>query len=240
MKDNVSKHLPRRLRRAAMAIAASGIVTAPAVHANITGNITIVPPIDLPELARQTGEALLLHNTINGRTFLYIEQQQGARLAILDVSDPAHVKGEGSVQLGAARPFDFVSSIGSKQELIQFRQGDDEAVLDMHKAKEPNLQTIHGLTLRGPITPLGNDGFMVAEENTKVQPPRDYQVVDTTSVQELKRVFDVKQVRGEASKADTGTTFLLANDGLYIVRRPTVESDNRRREEEWLVNHSGD
>jgi len=240
MKDHVCNHLSRRLRRAAMAIAASGIVTAPAVHANISNNIVVVPPTDLPELARQTGEALLLHDTIDGRTFLYIEQQQGARLAILDVSDPAHIKGEGSVQLGAAGPFDFVSPLGSKQELIQFRQGDAEAVLDMHNVREPNFQTVQGLTLRGPLTRLGNDGFIVARENTKVPPARDYQVVDAASAPEVKRVFDVKQVRGEASKPDTGTTFLLADDGLYIVRRPAVESDNRRREREWLINHSGE
>jgi hypothetical protein len=239
MKDNVRNQLSKCLRRAAMAIAASGIVTMPAVSANSSNKIVIVPPTNLPELARQTGEAMLLHDTIDGRTILYIEQEQGARLAIFDVSDPVHIKGEGSVQLGAAGPFDFVSPLGSKQELIRFRQGDEDAVLDLHKVRDPNLQTVQGLTLRGPITRLGNEGFIVARQNTEVSPARDYQVVDAASAQELKKVFDVKQVRGEISKANTGTTFLLAEDGLYVVRRPAVESDNRRREREWFIEHSG-
>jgi hypothetical protein len=37
-------------------------------------------------------------------------------------------------------------------------------------------------------------------------------------------VFDVKQVSEEISKADTGTTFLLARDGLHLIRRPRVET----------------
>jgi len=87
---------------------------------------------------------------------------------------------------------------------------------------------------------LGNDGLIVARENTGVPPARDYQVVDTASAHELKRVVEVKQVRGEVSKRDTGTTFLLAEDGLYVVRRPTVESDDWRRDREWFINHSGE
>jgi hypothetical protein len=90
------------------------MVTAPAVHANPYSNIVVVPPTDLPELARQTGEAMLLRDTIDGRTILYVEQEQGARLAIFDVTDPGHIKGDGSVQLGADGPFDFVSPIGDK------------------------------------------------------------------------------------------------------------------------------
>jgi hypothetical protein len=240
MQDYVSTHLWRRFRRTAVAIAASGIVTAPAVHANISGNIVVVPPSDLPRLARETGEALLLHEGIDGKTFLYIEQERGARLAIFDVSDPVHIKGEGSVQLGAAGPFDFVSPLGTKQELIKFRQGDEEAVLDMRKATDPNLQIVRGLDSHGPVTVLGDDGLIVVRESTKVPPARDFEVVDTASAHELNRIADVKQVRGEVSKRDTGTTFLLAEEGLYVVRRPALESDSRRREEEWLSNHGGE
>src|SRR5580704_7731022 len=124
MNRNARQQLSKGFRRAAIAIAVSGIVSAPAVHANIANNIVVVPPTNLPELARQSGEALLLHNTNDGRTFLYIEQEQGARLAIFDVSDPVKIKGEGVVQLGAAGPFDFVTSLGSEQELIKYRRGE--------------------------------------------------------------------------------------------------------------------
>jgi hypothetical protein len=221
---NVSGKLSKRLRRAAMAIVASGIVTAPTVHANPSNNIVLVLPTDLPELARQSGEAMLLHETIDGRTLLYIEQNQGARLATFDVTDPVHIKGEGSVQLDASGPFDFVFPLGTHAELVRFRKGYEEAVLDLHKVNAPNLKTVQGLTLQGPITRLGNDGFTVTSQAAEVQPARDYQVVDTVNSQELNRVLDVKQVREEVTKADTGTTFMLTQNGLYVIRRPAVES----------------
>jgi hypothetical protein len=239
MKKNITDQFSMRLRRAVMAVVASGIVTATAAEANPANNIVVVPPTALPELARQSGEAMLLRDTIDGRAILYVEQEQGARLAIFDVTDPVHIKGEGTVQLSSGGPFDFVSPIGSKQELIEYRQGHEDAVLDFHKVKLPNLKAVQGLTIQGPITHLGNDGFIVASEDPNVPPAQNYQVVDTTSSPILSTVFDVKQVRETISKADTGTTFLLANEGLYVVRRPAVESEKRRRDEEWDLQHTG-
>jgi hypothetical protein len=239
MKNHLGHPLSIRLRRAVMTIIASGIVGAPAVHANPSNNIVVVPPTDLPALARQSSDAMLLRETMDGKALLYVEQEQGARLAIFDVTDPVHIKGAGSVQLGSAGPFDFVSPIGSKQELIQYRQGHTDAVLDFHKVNLPNLEAVQGLTLQGQVTPLGNDGFIVASQATEAPPARDFQVVDATSAQMLNTVFDVKQVHEKISKADTGTTFLLADDGLYVVRRPAVEWQKKRREEEWFFAHNG-
>jgi hypothetical protein len=204
-----------------------------------------VPPADLPELARQTGDAMFLHDTIDGGTILYIEQNQGSRLAIFDVTDPGHVKGEGSVQLEATGPFDFVSTLGNRAEIVRFRQSQGSAVLDLHKDKVPTLKTVQGLTLQGPVSPLGDDGFTVRaqagtlHEATGPQLTRDYQIIDTSSPTDPSHVLDVKDVREELTKQDTGTTFLLTEEGLYVIRRPVVESDKRRREEEWSSEHSG-
>jgi hypothetical protein len=239
MKDLARDHLLTRLRRAAISIVAIGIIAAPTVHANSSDKILVVPPTDLPELARQTGEAMLLRDTTDGRSMLYVEQQQGARPAIFNVTDPVHIKGEGSVQLDTSGTFDFMSPIGGKQELIQFRQGGEGAMPDFHK-ELPNLKAIEGLTLRGSITRLGNDGFIVAGQDTERLLARDYQVVDIASAQEYHNVFDVKHVRAELSKVDTGTTFLLADDGLHIIRRPAVESDKRRRDLERYFEYSGE
>jgi hypothetical protein len=230
MEGNVSSKLSKYLRRVAIAIVASGPVAAPAVYASSFSNILVVPPTALPELARQSGEAMFLHATVDGRTLLYIEHNQGARLAILDVTDPNQIKGEGTVQLDAAGPFDFVSTLGEQAELVRFRQGQGNAVLDLHKAKAPTLEKVQGLTLQGQTTPLGGDGFTVSTPaGADAQSTRDYQVVDPASSQEL-RVFDVKQVQQEIANKDTGTTFLLTQSGLYLVRRPAVEMDRKLRE----------
>src|ERR1700689_3007684 len=102
MKRNVNGVFSKALRRVATAIVATGSIAASAAFAKPTNNLIIVPPTELPELARHTGEAMFLHETVDGRTLLYIEHNQGAELAVLDVTDPGHVKGEGTVQLDAA------------------------------------------------------------------------------------------------------------------------------------------
>jgi hypothetical protein len=222
-----------------MAIMASGIVFVPTVHANPFNRIVLVPPTDLPELARQSGDAMLLNETSDGRTLLYIEQNQGARLATFDVTDPVHIKGEGSVQLDASGPFDFVSPLGEKAELIRFRQGHGDAVLDLHKESAPTLKPVQGLTLQGPITHLGNDGFTATSPATEMPSARNIQATEFASTQEFSHVFDVKQVREEAANARTGTSFLLTGSGLFLIRRPAVEWNNWQRQREWFFAHNG-
>ena len=213
----------KRLRRVAMTLAVSALMTAAAVHANPSNNLVLVPPTELPVLARQSGEAMLLNDAVDGRTLLYIEQNEGSRLAILDVTDPSHIKGAGSVQLDAAGPFDFISPVGNQGELVRFRQRDEDAVLDLRK-KIPSLKAVQGLTLTGPVTRLGNDGFSVSGHAPELQRAWDYQVVETANSREVNRVYDVRQVREQLTKADTGTTFLLTEKGLYVIRRPAIET----------------
>jgi hypothetical protein len=230
MKQNGDSQFSKCLRRVAIAIVASGTVAAPAVYARAS-NIVLVPPTALPESARQSGDAMFLYATVDGRTLLYIEHDQGARMAILDVTDPEQIKGEGTVPLDASGPFDFVSTLGQQAELVRFRQGHGSAVLDLHKVKVPTLRKIGGLTLQGPTMPLGGDGFIVSTPTgADERSDRDYQVVDTASSRELFRVFDVKHVLQEIENKDTGTTFLLTQSGLYLVRRPAVETATQFRE----------
>ena len=236
MKEN---RFSKRLRRVAIAIGASGIVGATTIHANPSDNIVLVPPTGLAELARKSGDAMPLLETIDGRTLLYIEQNGGAQLATFDVTDPVHIKGEGAVQLDAFGPYDFVSPLGSQAELIRFRRGHKYAVLDLHKERVPNLKAVQGLTLQGPITRLGDDGFTVTRQVTEMQSARDIQVVETANTQDLSRVFDVNKVREEVTNVGTGATFLLTENGLFLIRRPAVEWDKWWREQEWFFSHNG-
>jgi hypothetical protein len=186
MQEDVTDSLSTRLRRAVLAIVAGGVIAATTVHADAFNNTVLVPPTDLPVLARQSGEAMLLHDTIDGRTLLYVEQQQGARLAVFDVTDPAHIKAQNSVQLAASGPFDFVSALGDQAELVRFRQSHEDAVLSFPRVKEPSLKAVQAAAWQDPILAPGNNVFSV--------------------------------------KADTGTTFVLKENGLFVIRRPAQES----------------
>jgi hypothetical protein len=239
MKENVSSKSSRLVRRAVIAIVATGAVAAPAAYARASNKLILVPPTDRPELARQPGEAMLLRNTLDGRTLLYVEQNQGARLAIFDVTDPGHVKGEGSVQLNAPGPFDFVATLGERAEVVRFRHGQGSAVLDFHKVELPTLTKAQGLTLQGTTIALGDDGFTVSSQpDSNARAMRDFQVVDTATLGNLK-VFDVKEVREDLTTHDTGTTFLLTQSGLYEIRRPAVERENAFRELDRTLQYAG-
>jgi hypothetical protein len=223
-----------------IALVATGALAAPTAYSRTANSLIVVPPTDLPELARQTGEAMFLHNTFDGKTHLYIEQNHGAQLAIFDVTDPSHVKGEGAAQINAPGPFDFVSSLGDREEVVQFRQGQGSGVLDLHKASVPTLTKVQGLTLQGATMALGDDGFIVTSRaDSDAQSAQDAQVVVTASRGDLNHVFDISDVRQELTKQDTGTTFLLTQSGLYIVRRPLVESENELHERERMLRYVG-
>jgi hypothetical protein len=196
--------------------------------------IVVVGPADLPELARVTGQAMMLHDTMDGRTILYIEQNHGARLAIFDVTDPAHVKAEGSAQVDAPDSFDFVSSLGGDAVLVRFRNGQGEAVLNLRKVRTPTLNLTQGLYFQGSMEFWG-DNVLIADKQPSLQSyisDTDYRVVDISDPLRPNSVTDIKQVLEKITNYDTGTTFLLTPDGLYLIRRPPVEEGFRSREQQ--------
>lgn len=215
MQEYLKDRLWVHLRRAAMAVLVSGAAAATTVNANPSSNIVLVPPANLPASAQQAGEAMFLYGRFDGRALLHVEQNRGAGLATFDVTDPAHITGQGSVQLSASGSFDFISPLGNQAELVRFRQGKD-AVLDLPWLRDPQLKTVPGLTLQdSALTFAGQDD---------APPARDYPVIDTLTAYELGRFFDVKQVRAELTKGDTGTIFVLTDSGRYVIRRPAAES----------------
>jgi len=157
-RGNLNKNQINRIAQLTLtAVAALTLAGHAEARNNPSNKITLMRPADLPELARVPGQAMLLHATGDGRTHLYIEQNHGARMAIFDVADPAHVKEEGSVHVDAPGAFDFVSSLGDYAELVRFRNGQGEAVLNLHKVKVPTLNTIQGLDSQGSTERLGDD-----------------------------------------------------------------------------------
>ena len=219
---------------AAMTLTITGLAEA---KSKPSDRIILVTPSELPELARVNGEAMLLRATNDGTTLLYIEQSQGARLAIFDVTDPANVKEEATAQIDASGSFDFVSSLGHNQELVHFRDGQGDAVLNFHNAKLPTLNTVDGLDLQGSVQRLGNAGFMVTSQSVSAPEDPNYQVVALSNSTDADRVYDVSQVRQQITNQDTGTTFLLTADGLYLVRLPAIEQENDIHE--WQMSHPG-
>jgi hypothetical protein len=232
MKEHGNSVLSRCLRRATITIVASGIAAASA-YAKPANNLVVVAPTDLPDLARQAGEAMVLSETLDGRTLLYIEHYQGAQMAFLDVTDPQHIRGEGSAYLGALGPFDFVSPLDSGQYLVRLRQGQAEAVLDVRKERAPKLTSVQAQTSADSSPRFRDTGYAVTSQAADVQRARDNQMADIAGLQQIKRVPDWTRVREQVTNVATGTTFLLTEDGLYVIRRPDVEMIKRFEDQKY-------
>jgi hypothetical protein len=192
-----------------------------------SGELVVLEPRSLPEQAQLGGNSFFLHSDNAGSTYLYVEQQQGARLTVFEVTDPNRIRLVSTMALTVDGPFDFVRSLEGNAELVRFRDGKTVAVLDLRKANKPSLHVVSGLLSPGPTEPLGETGFLgVSELYTYVRAiPRDYQVVDISTPAKPVLLTSIKQVKHRVVNEETGTTFLLGVDGLTVIRRISVEND---------------
>ena len=187
-------------------------------------DIVVAPLATTSELVQQPSEDILLRVDGAGTPYLYLEQQQGARLVILNIDDLAHVKVVASIATGVSRPYDFVQPISDTLEQIRFRDGSGSALLNLQKAKSPQIVNIES-TVAVPVKALGNSGYLLAVTELTQQPARiasrDYQVVDLgTRVHPLETIAGVTRI---AERSDTGTVFLLSSKGVTVIRNLDTE-----------------
>lgn len=190
--------------------------------------IVVMQPQDLPQAAQATGQSMALHSLSNGLTYLYIEQQQLGQLAILDVTDPAHIKQVGSVRLDASETFDFGAPVNDSAVMIHFRSAKGSAVLDLRKPKQPTLSAPSAFLPGTDTEHIGKFGLLLVNnpESERKASEQDFSIVDTSNSGSPRLLDTVKNVQQELVNEDTGTTYLLGADGLTVVRRPSVELDH--------------
>jgi hypothetical protein len=216
-----------------LVIAAAVLTTSPAqaeIHSR-SKELVVMEARDLPEQAQTPGNSLFLHSDNAGSTYLYVEQQQGARLSVFDVTDPARIKLAVSTPLAAEGAFDFVRSLGDDAELVYFRDNQKEAVLDLRKTKRPVLRMISTMTDLRPTEVFGESGLLVTSQGYKYIPAvaRDYQVIDIAASNPA-QLATVRDVKHRVTNDETGTTFLLGSNGLTVVRRLSVENDYKEHQ----------
>ena len=195
------------------------------------GDLVVVEPRNLPEQAQIEGNALLLHSDNAGSTYLYVEQQQGARLSVFDVTDPARIKLTVSTAIPNNGPFDFVRPLAENAELVYFRDGQKVGVLDLQKAKNPEMRTIASSMNLATAERLGESGLLATTAPYKYIPAvaQEFQVIDISSTNPTS-LATIKDVKHRVTNDETGTTFLLGSDGLTVVRRLSVEREHQIEE----------
>jgi hypothetical protein len=216
------------LSLAAAALGVPSLSAQAEIHSK-SKELVVMEARDLPEQAQMKGNSLFLHSDSAGSTYLYVEQQQGARLSVFDVTDPARIKLTVSTPLPAEGAFDFVRPLGDNEALVYFREGQKVGILDMHKAKKPVLRTVAITANLDTAESLGQSGLLAGNQSYNYVPAvaRDYQVIDAANLTPL---ATLKEVKHRLTNHETGTTFFLDNDGLAVVRRINVETDYKIRQ----------
>lgn len=214
-----------------------GIPLAQASTHRAKTDIVVVPLATTSELAQQPSEDILLRVDGAGTPYLYVEQQQGARLVVLNVDDLAHMKVAASIATGVSRPYDFVQPISDTLEQIRFRDGSGSALLNLQKAKSPQIVNV-AHTVAEPVEALGNSGYLLAVTDSRQLPARiasrDHQVVDFgTRAHPLETIAGVTRI---AERSDTGTVFLLSAQGITVIRN--LSTEQQYAAEEAVLDHN--
>ena len=199
-------------------------------NANVRSKETIVEfPSDLPELAQGPGEALYLHHTHQAQAILYIEKEHGRKLAILDVTDPAHVKAVGQVSIAAASTYDFVQYLGNAATLIQYRNHSGFAMLSFKNYKQPVLTAEPEYLHPATVQPDGPDNLLLISTKGPSAPERgpQYEILSISGASGATPLATVQNVIQRVDRPQTGTIFLLNDQGVTMVRRLAAEREHQ-------------
>src|ERR1700739_1846274 len=207
-------------------VALSG--TAKAQIVSHSKDVGIEHPAHLSESTQVSGITFHLNTESgDGSAYLYVEQQNGTHLAVLDVSDPGHVKLVRSVDLSVPGPYEFSRELGSSSILIRFKNNLGTAVLDFRKARMPVLRTFGDSQNIGHVEPLDRATYLMINDRVldSQRSPRDFQVIDASNPAGPTRLDTAKLVVDSVTWDETGTTFLLGSEGLTIIRHPQIEEE---------------
>ena len=195
----------------------------------VSGDVAVDDPAQLPATAREPGIALYLHHkNSDGSVYLYVEQENGARLALLDVTDPGHIRALGTITLATQTPFEFAENVGMDAVLLRARDGHATALLDLHKPSAPALRALPDNINFDNLKNLGSEVYTSTGSQTEVTStvaaqPQDIRIYDLANPQKPILLSTAHQVIAALNRTETATTFLLGSDGLTVVRHPREE-----------------
>jgi hypothetical protein len=225
MNQSISKIL------VAMVLAATVGVQAKASVSSKT--IVVELPSDLPELARGRSDAMYLHHTHEAQAILYLEQDHGRKLAILDVTDPANIKAVGQVSITAPATYDFVQYLGGSRTLIHYRDHSGYAVISFKNFKQPVLTPEPEYLHPSNVQSDGPNGLLLVSSSGTSAParPSEFEILNISNSSDAKPLATVQGVIQRVDRPETGTIFLLNDQGVTVVR--CLATEHEHQTEEW-------
>jgi hypothetical protein len=211
-------------------VVAAIFVVAVSVQAEVRSKAIVVEsPSDLPELAQGRSEAMYLHHTGEAQAILYLERNQGRNLAFLDVTDPAKIKAVGQVSIDAPSAYDFVQDLADSAVLIRYRNHSGFAVISFKNYKQPVLKGEPEYLHPASVEPDGSSALLLVSANAAIAPPRepDYEVLNISNPSSPTPLATISGVIQRLDRPQTGTVFLLNDQGLTVIRRLAAEREHQ-------------
>jgi hypothetical protein len=226
MKQSISKILIPAMFVLALSVQAGAVVRTKAV--------VVESPADLPELAQGPGEAMYLHHTGAAQAILYIERDHGRKLAVLDVTDPANIKAVGQVSMDAASAYDFVQDLADSAVLIRYRNHSGFAVINFKNYKQPTLKAEPEYLHPATVDADGSHAvLLVSAPGAQTSSPREpeYEVLNVANPSDPAPLASISGVIQRLDRPQTGTVFLLNDQGLTVIRCLAAEREHQL--EKW-------
>jgi hypothetical protein len=190
--------------------------------------IVVESPSDLPEFAQNRSEAMYLKHTESGMVVLYLEQNQGRKLAILDVTDPAKIRAVGQVSIDAPSSYDFVQDVGYSAVLIHYRNHSGFGLISFKKYKQPVLKAQPDYMHPARVQTDGPNALLFVSSNSPGAQTldRQYEVISISNPSGPTPLATIPGVFQRLDRPGTGTIFLLNDHGLSVIRCLAAEQEH--------------
>jgi hypothetical protein len=186
-------------------------------------DLQIVPGGALPALTQQPAQDFLLYSSRYYNAWLYIEQEHGARLLVLDVFEPSNIRLVASVSTGLAKPFDLVPVPHQHYAIARFCDGSGEEFLDLSRPRAPRLTaaSTHFDKPRATDSSETYPGVELHVSEPVVGEGQEVRIVQPGKAPLL--IATVPHVTHRTFRPETGTLFLIGEQGLTIIRQHSAE-----------------
>ena len=169
--------------------------------------VVVMRPTDLPPAAQLPGQSMYLR-AVGFSRYLYVEQENGKRLTVFDVSRPYSIKTVAEIEVNSPR-FDFLEAVSSDLVLVGIRDLNDSmklGVLNLQHPKKPVLRALGDAEF----------GFVPRERSA--------------AMSQVEPGIEIRDIRQEITDKELGSCFVLSANGLWIIRHPAIEKEFERKE----------
>ena len=200
-----------------------------AQNASREHDVVIETPAVLPLESRQPANAFYLNTKSgDGKSYLYIEQLNGKKLVVLDVTDLAHIKTMQAIMLPFSEQFRFSEELNDSYVVLRSMDQKEMAILNTRKAKAPVLETVDAFEHASQVQSIGRSTFLLTATHgvaAALPTPQEYRVVESAKNLRFSTLYAIPGVIASIIREETGTLFLLGAEGLTVIRHPEKEAE---------------